>query len=137
MPPSKSPRKSKEKPVGELGNLIPTSMLKLLSANGVETVRQLGIDSVRNVILDILSGKNLRSVTESLTRRRIAALNLAMVSLFLKGTAESKEFIDRLPDLAAETYANRSYSAAERALAQWILGLTNKALGVTQLREES
>src|SRR5258708_11212715 len=123
----KRSRKPKEAQVGDLGLLIPESMRKLLSANGIETVRQLGVESVRSVILDILSGKNLRSVTESLTRRRIAALNLALVSLFLKGATELDQFVDKLPDMAAQAYANKSYTAAERALAQWILGLTNKA----------
>ncbi len=113
--------------MGDLGRLMPDSMRNLLSANGIETIRQLGMDSIRNVILDILSGKNLRSVTESLTRRRIAALNLAMVSLFLKGTTELDQFVERLPDLAADTYRDRTYSEDERNLAQWILGLTNKA----------
>lgn len=98
-----------------------------MTSSGVETVRALGIEAVRNVVLDILLGKNLRSVTEGLTRRRIAALNLALVSLFLIGAEQIDQFVDELPSLAVEAYTNSVSNTPERLLAQWILGLTNKA----------
>jgi hypothetical protein len=123
----KPPRRSKRREMGALGTLLAPASIKLLSANGGELVRQIGIDVVRSVILDVLIGKNLRSSTEGLTRRRIAALNLAMVSLFLRGIASSSDFIAQLPDLAAATLMDKGVSKAERWLAQWILGLTDKA----------
>jgi len=123
----RTPHKTKLAVTGDLGKLIPESMKLLLEANGLETVRQLGIESIRVVILDVLVGKNLRSVTEGLTRRRIAALNLATMSLFLKGDVELQGFIQQLPEMAAKAYSDKSYGNAEHSLAQWILGLTNKA----------
>lgn len=113
--------------MGALGSLMTPATMKLLSASGSELVRQIGIDVVRSVVLDVLTGKNLRSSTEGLTRRRIAALNLAMVSLFLRGLASSSDFVAQLPDLAAATLIDKGVSKAERWLAQWILGLTDKA----------
>lgn len=123
----KGPRRSKRREMGALGTLLTPSTIKLLSASGSELVRQIGIDVVRSVVLDVLTGKNLRSSTEGLTRRRIAALNLAMVSLFLRGVASSSDFVAQLPDLAAATLLDRGVPKAERWLAQWILGLTDKA----------
>ncbi|MFN3981030.1 MAG: CfrBI family restriction endonuclease [Caldilinea sp.] len=110
-----------------LSDLLSPSAAKLLSASGSELVRQIGLDVVRGVVLDVFSGKNLRDSTEQLTRRRIAALNLATVELFLKGSTVSHDFIAKLPDLAAEILSQKQPHKSERWLAQWMLGLTDKA----------
>ena len=101
--------------------------LKLLEASGSEFVRQIGIDVVRGVVLDVLTGRNLRDSTEVLTRRRIAALNLATVNLFLQGSEISADFVSRLPDLATEILNRKRLTKSERWVAQWTLGLTDKA----------
>lgn len=110
-----------------LSELLSPSAIKLLSASGSELVRQIGLDVVRGVVLDVFSGKNLRDSTEQLTRRRIAALNLATVELFLKGSTASHDFVAKLPDLAAEILSQKQLHKSERWLAQWMLGLTDKA----------
>lgn len=110
-----------------LSELFSPSAIKLLSASGSELVRQIGLDVVRGVVLDVFSGKNLRDSTEQLTRRRIAALNLATVELFLKGSTESHDFVAHLPDLAADILSEKQLHKSERWLAQWMLGLTDKA----------
>jgi hypothetical protein len=117
----------KKKQPNSLTELISPGDLDLLSASGSQLVEQIGLDVVRGVVLDILTGKNLRDSTEALTRRRIATLNLATVELFIKGSANSKEFVNRLPNIATEILSKKSLSKAERWLAQWILGLTDKA----------
>jgi len=101
--------------------------LKLLTAGGSGFVRQIGMDVVRGVVLDVLMGRNLRDSTEILTRRRIAALNLAMVNLFLQGTALSADFVSQLPHLATDILNRRGLAKPERWIAQWTLGLTDKA----------
>lgn len=110
-----------------LTDLISRADLELLSASGSQLVGQIGLDVVRGVVLDILTGKNLRDSTEALTRRRIATLNLATVELFIKGSANSKDFINQLPKIATDILSKGNLSKAERWLAQWILGLTDKA----------
>jgi len=110
-----------------LSELMSFSDLDLLSASGSQLVQQIGMDVVRGVVLDILTGRNLRDSTEALTRRRIAALNLATVSLFLKGSAISDNFVSQLPNIATEILSKKKISKTERWLAQWVLGLTDKA----------
>lgn len=110
-----------------LGELLSPSAVELLSASGSELVRQIGLDVVRGVVLDVLRGRNLRDSTEVLTRRRIAALNLATLTLFLSGSALSDDFVTCLPDLAQEILSHKRVDKAERWLAQWMLGLTDKA----------
>jgi len=117
----------KKNQLNSLTELISPTDLDLLSASGSQLVEQIGLDVVRGVVLDILSGKNLRSSTESLTRRRIATLNLATMELFINGAANSKDFINQLPKIATDILSKGNLSKAERWLAQWILGLTDKA----------
>ncbi len=114
-------------PLNSLTELISPADLDLLSASGSQLVEQIGLDIVRGVVLDILTGKNLRDSTEALTRRRIATLNLATVELFVNGSASSKDFVKQLPHMATEILSKGNLSKAERWLAQWILGLTDKA----------
>ncbi len=113
--------------IHQLSELMSPSALDLLSASGSQLVQQIGLDVIRGVVLDILVGKNLRDSTEALTRRRIATLNLATVDLFLKGSALSDDFTTQLPDIAVEILSKKKLPKAERWLAQWILGLTDKA----------
>lgn len=113
--------------INSLSELMSPSALKLLTSSGGELFRQIGVDVVRGVVLNILVGKNLRDATERLTRRRIATLNLEIVKLFLRGSAVSDDFISRLPYLAEEILARKRLTKAERWIAQWTLGLTDKA----------
>ncbi|HLF27475.1 MAG TPA: CfrBI family restriction endonuclease [Anaerolineae bacterium] len=113
--------------VTTLSELLSPAALKLLESGGKEFIRQIGMDVVRGVVLDVLTGKNLRESTEVLTRRRIATLNLATVNLFVKGAASSADFVKRLPDLAVNVLARGRLKKSERWLAQWVLGLTDKA----------
>ena len=71
--------------ITNLTALMSAESLSLLEASGSELVERIGLDAVRTVVLDILSGRNLRDSTEMLTHRRLAALNAATVAMFLKG----------------------------------------------------
>lgn len=118
---------AKKTVIHRLSDLLAPSALELLSASGSELVRQIGLDVLRDVVLDILRGHNLRDSTEVLTRRRIAALNLATLALFLKGSSLSDDFIADLPALSQEILSRKRIDKTERWLAQWMLGLTDKA----------
>jgi hypothetical protein len=107
--------------------LMSPPALELLSARGSDLVQQIGIDIVRGVVLDVLTGKNLRDSTEVLTRRRLVALNLETLNLFMRGSATSSDFISELPNLASNVLLRTHLTKTERWLAQWMLGLTDKA----------
>ncbi len=126
------PKRVKRSSKGEEGELLSAFMepasLQLLTGSGAGLVQQIGLDVIREIILDILTGKNLRDSTEALTRSRIGALNLAMTGLFLKGSYNSLDFVERLPYLASDILARKGLPKLERWLAQWMLGLTDKAV---------
>ena len=117
-----------EQRIINLSELISPAGLKLLSASGIGLVHEIGLDIVRGVVLDVMSGKNLRDATESLTRSRIVGLNLATVELFLRGSANYEDFLDRLPHIATDMLKQKRVSKQERWIAQWVLGLTDKGM---------
>jgi hypothetical protein len=111
-----------------LSDLLGPEALNLLTGRGIDLIEQVGMDVVRDIILDIFIGKNLRDSTEILTRSRIVALNIALTSFFLKGANRSSDFIERLPSLAADMLARERLSKSDRWLANWLLGLTAKSV---------
>lgn len=114
--------------VKRLSHFMEQASLPLLVANGADLIQQIGVDVIRGIILEVLVGKNLRDSTEKLTRRRIAALNLAMASLFIKGASTSPDFINQLPYTASSILTRKALPKVERWTAQWMLGLTDKAV---------
>lgn len=108
-----------------LSDLLSKDSIELLTSNGIQLAERIGIDAIRNVVLDILSGKNFRDSTEFITRRRISFLNLSLFEMFVKGSSRKNiyEFIER----AVRILQSKQIPKSERWLAQWILGLTDKA----------
>jgi hypothetical protein len=113
--------------IASLAELMSEESPSLLDASGTDLVRRIGVEAVRTVVFDVLSGRNLRDSTEMLTRRRLAVLNAATVSMLVKGAAIHPDFIEQLPSIAARILEQGSLSKAERWVAQWALGLTDKA----------
>ncbi len=111
-----------------LTSLLSDETLDLLTASGKNLIKRIGIDVIRGVVLDVLTGRNIRNSTEILTRRRIAALNLATFQLFLQGSEVVDNFIERLPYIASDILSAGGLKKEERWLAQWILGLTDKGV---------
>lgn len=111
-----------------LTELLSQEALDLLTASGKSLIKQIGIDVIRGVVFDVLTGRNIRNSTEILTRRRIAALNLATVNLYLQASTLIDNFIERLPYIASDTLSAGRISKEERWLAQWTLGLTDKGV---------
>lgn len=113
--------------IPSLSELMGDDAPGLLDSSGADLVKRVGIEAVRTVVLDVLSGKNLRDSTEVLTQRRLAALNTATVYMLLRGTALRPGFVEQLPAIATRILEGKGLSKSERWVAQWALGLTDKA----------
>lgn len=111
---------------GIIGQLMPPMLRSLLEVRGVEFVHQIGTNVLRQVIFDIMCGRNLREATEMLTRRRIALVNAALVVLFMKGTEQRSNFISCLADIVSDELKQKR-PKTEKWVLQWLLGLTDKA----------
>jgi len=118
--------RTSSKTSSQIVSLMPQTAREVLDERGSNLVRRIGLDVVRQVILDVLCGRNLRDSTEMLTRRRIAILNAATLVMFLRGAHGQKDFIRSLPAAAVEGL-KQVRSRHQRWILQWILGLTDKA----------
>ncbi len=111
-----------------MDSLISPQMSQLISSSeGKSFLKKIGLDAVRNVVLDVLLGVNLRHSTEMLTRRRIGLLNIELVRMFVEGSIRIDDFINNLPKMSSELLKKRRLKKTERAVALWVLGLTDKA----------
>lgn len=110
-----------------LKELIPRPFHSLMSSKGREFVDRVGNEVIKEVVLNVLSGRNLRDSTEMVTRRRLGLLNAATTALFVSGKTQFPNFIDELPKLAANGLLAGKNSKEERWLLEWTLGLTDKA----------
>jgi hypothetical protein len=90
-------------------------------------VEKIGDEAVREVILGILSGANVRDSTEMLTRRRVAMLNGALLAWFAKSADAIEDFGARAPGIAAVGLGTRR-DKGDKWLLQWLLGLTDKGV---------
>lgn len=121
-------RKQNDPPLS-IGDLYPDEGKLLLTGNGKEFIERIGLDAVRQVVLGVLKGENIRSQTEPLTRRRIAQVNGAVIAMFLRGLNEVDGFLDKSGELAIKHLASSKRSSkAENWPAQWLIGLTDKAV---------
>jgi len=110
-----------------IASYVPDALVQLMGSHRVDVVRRVGADAVKDVIADVLCGRNLRDSTEMLTRRRIGLVNAATMVFFVKGIATARGFVGDLPAIAADGLAEAK-SKPERSLLQWVLGLTEKAV---------
>jgi hypothetical protein len=118
-----------ESGVPSVSELFPDSVRVLLTGSGKELVERIGIETIRDAILSVMVGENLRTQTEPLSRRRIAHVAGAIVALFARGHLQTADFTRRLSAMAVEQIASakRSDNAAIWP-AQWLIGLTGKSV---------
>lgn len=100
--------------------------VRLINAGGADLLRELGADAVREVVLKVMIGHNLRDSTEELTRRKLLALNAAVIQFWTAGAHANPKFAIEAPQLAARMLAQGGLSKDEKWLAYWVLGLTDK-----------
>lgn len=111
-----------------LDSLYPNSGRVLLSGTGRQFVERLGIEATRQAIHNVMMGENLRTQTEPLSRRRIALISGAVITLFARGLLTRPGFIRELSALAVQQIEASPRADNERVWpAQWMIGLTGKS----------
>ncbi|MGD9872840.1 MAG: CfrBI family restriction endonuclease [Kiritimatiellia bacterium] len=110
-----------------LSALLPHSFDSLLESKGVTFIKRSGEENVRNVVIDVLCGNNLRASTEHLTRLRLGKLNAATFMIYLSGINAVKNFGRAIPTIAYRGITGRA-SKSEKELCKWMLGLTGKGV---------
>ncbi|MBV9924830.1 MAG: CfrBI family restriction endonuclease [Acidobacteria bacterium] len=110
-----------------LDDLFPEGGRILLTGGGRDFVERIGVEAIRDSILSVMMGDNIRTQTEPLSRRKIAIVSGALVVLFLRGHLEIGDFTGKLSEMATSQLAKRGKrDKATTWIAQWLIGLTQK-----------
>jgi hypothetical protein len=112
----------------KLVELYPVAGQEILTAGASDLIEKLGIETVRELVLGVMKGENLRNRTELLTRRKIAISSGSLIIFFLKGLKADPQFLDNLPGTALAALRSKSLSKEQKWIVNWILGLTDKAV---------
>src|SRR5512145_154965 len=112
-----------------LDQLFPAGSRVLLTGTGKQFIERIGVETVRDVVLSVLMGENIRTRTEPLTRQRVAQISGAIVALFAQGLLQIENFTAELSNMALQQLSAPSKGDKTSIwLAQWILGLTEKSI---------
>jgi hypothetical protein len=111
-----------------VADLFPEKSRLLLTGGGKEFIERIGVEATRRVIHHVMMGENLRQQTEPLTRRRVAQISGAMVTLFVRGCLEIESFTDKLSEMAIEQLRLNKTDKVSIWPAQWLIGLTGKSV---------
>ena len=106
---------------------IPLVGESLAQYKGTEFIDRIGEEVTREVILSVLCGGNIRSLTEKLTRRRLSLSNAALLMTFLKSSNEIDDFIGKIPSIVKSELKTR-ISKEKKLFLQWFIGLTGKSI---------
>ncbi len=117
-------------------DLIPGQSLSLVKYSGSQIIERLGKDVISNVVSSVLSGENIRSLTEGLTQRRLLLMNSGLFVTFLKALSSYDNFSAKMTSIISEEIArskstkNRleKLSKEEHQFLLWFLGLTLKSV---------
>jgi len=106
---------------------FPEEAKRALSNSGSDVIAEIGAEIIKDVVLNVLMGENIRNNTELLTRKRLLTLNAATLFMLIKGKTEDPQFIELLHQRAYERLTKKGVPKQEKWLLQWSLGLTDKA----------
>lgn len=108
---------------------MPKAGAILLTGTGKDFVGRVGESLIREAVVGVLCGENLRTQTEFLTRSRISQVSAALLTLYLRGKLEIPEFSYKVARYSAEQLrASRKNDNADVWPAQWFIGLTGKSV---------
>src|SRR2546430_17627876 len=107
-----------------LDDLFPEGGRILLTGGGKEFVERIGVEAIRDSILSVMMGDNIRTQTEPISRRKIAIVSGALIALFLRGHLEIENFTDQISEMAVSQLTKpKKRDKASTWIAQWLIGL--------------
>lgn len=107
--------------------IIPKKLSQLSKLSKDELIENLGSDPFRETVIDICLGLNVRSFTEILTRERLVQSNAALWEFFIANKREGISPFD-LINIARNKLLSSKIPTKEKAVYQWLTGLTNKSI---------
>ena len=111
-----------------LSGQIPEVGRRLVKFAGKELIERIGQDIINDVVTSVLSGGNIRTLTEGLTRRRIMLSNASLFLTYLKGATLFDDFEDNLHSIVKKELLDNRLKSEEKIFLQWFIGLTGKGI---------
>lgn len=117
-------------------DFIPPSSLKLVKYSGAQIIDRLGKEIISNVVASVLSGENIRNLTEGLTQRRLLLMNSGLFITFLKALSSYDNFTEQMTSVIEKELStakktrtkSEKLTQDERQFLLWFLGLTLKSV---------
>ena len=91
-------------------------------------IERVGQDIIKNVVASILSGGNVRALTEGLTRKRLNISNAAMLMTYINSSNNIEGFTENLYTLAGNELLKKGLSKEDKIYLNWLIGLTGKSI---------
>lgn len=110
-----------------ISQFIPPVGESLALYKGKEVLERIGEHIIKDVVTSILCGGNVRSLTEGLTRRRLALSNASLLVTFLHAYTQIENFIEVMPSLVKQELLT-NISPEKKMFVQWFAGLTGKSI---------
>lgn len=110
-----------------INKLIPEEGLSLVKYSGTQFIDKLGMEVVQNVVASILSGRNVRDLTEGLTQRRILLMNSSVLVAYLRALSSVDDLEEHLTNIIKRNLTIRM-TPSEKTYLYWFLGLTGKSI---------
>ncbi|MCE5191193.1 MAG: CfrBI family restriction endonuclease [Actinomycetia bacterium] len=101
---------------------------KLVNASGADFLAELDEAEVREILLQVLVGENVRESTEHLTRMKIQIVAADIFRLLLDGQRLDSGFVESLTGHAVELRKDSHLPKDIKWLQNWVLGLTDKGV---------
>jgi len=111
----------------KITDLMPQAGKDVIAYTGKEVISKVGADLIKNIVASILCGENVRDLTEDLTKRRVAIINGALLTLFIKGCHSIDDFIEKMPDLVGDQLKLKN-PKVDKDILLWLIGLTGKGV---------
>lgn len=111
-----------------LSSQIPEVGRRLTKFTGKQLIDRVGQDVINDVVTSILSGGNVRTLTEGLTQRRILLSNAALFLTYLKGSKLFDNFEKNLNSIVTKELLENRLKPEDKIFLQWFIGLTGKSI---------
>jgi len=97
-----------------------------ITATNSDFIQTIGEEGIKDIIIKVLMGGNVRDITEFITQRRLLNTYSATLELFIKSISHLTDSIDLYSSTVTEDLLEAKNKA--KILDLWLLGLTQKGL---------
>lgn len=112
----------------KVSSYIPKTGLALSKYTWVELIDRLWEEAIKDTVIAVLLWNNIRSLTESLTQRRITLSNASLLVTYLRASKSIPNFPKELLKTIKEEISAKGVSKEKKVFLQWFAWLTGKGV---------